>query len=406
MKNFLNRSFFAVAFLLAINGSAFAAGYSTGIFSTSGLATSYAGSVTGIHDSSDIYFNPANSANLKNSEFIASFTHLTLDSDPDHVSGTFSGNEERDIGVDSQIPELFLAMPINEKMAFGLAVTTPFGLATSYDQGWAGRYRAVESSVATVNINPSLSYKINDQFSIGAGFQAQYYKATLTKMVLAGGNDYLGKSYGSDWGYGYNLGANYKFNDRLKFGLGYRSKIDHKIKGKTSISDIGGVGLYSNFNASIVTPESLTAGVAFKINDAIELAYDSTWTRWSRVKSLVIANHQLKTDGINLNWHDAFLNSIGANFIINDKLILRSGVAYEKDATNNLTREPRVPTGDRTWVSFGFNYKINKNWEFDGAYVHQFFKTTKVSLNDSFGTFNATYKSKVDVYSVAVKRNF
>jgi len=82
-----------------------------------------------------------------------------------------------------------------------------------------GRYHTIESSISTTNINPSLSYKVNDKFSIGAGLQAQHYKATLTKAVYTGGADAFGKLHGSDWGYGFNLGANYEYNNDLRFGI-------------------------------------------------------------------------------------------------------------------------------------------------------------------------------------------
>lgn len=389
--------------LLTCN-STLAAGYSTGIYSTSGLGNSYAGSVTGIHDASDVFFNPAISNTLANSELIASATYLKINSKPTDISSNIQGNNGGNAGVDAQIPEFFLAMPINKKTSFALAVTSPFGLATKYDQNWSGRYYAVESSVTTININPSLSYKISDQLSFGAGLQAQYYQATLTKMVNIG-YDTTGKMQGSDWGYGYNFGMLYMPNERLRFGIGYRSKIDQTLTGTSQVTNFA----YSDIKAKTTTPESLTAGFAFKANKSLELAYDTTWTRWSRLKKLSISADQnsLLNETTNFNWHDSFLHSIGANFTLNNDWIIRSGLAYEKDATSNATREARIPTGNRIWLSAGFNYKINKNWETDFAYVHQFFRAARVDLtSSSAGNLSANYKSGVDVFSIAAKRSF
>jgi len=389
--------------LLISNGS-LAAGYSTGIYSTSGLGNSYAGSVTGIHDASDVFFNPAISANLANSELIVSETYLKINSKPEHVSSNKSGINENNAGVDSQIPELFFAMPINKKMAFALAITSPFGLATKYDQNWVGRYHAVESSIATVNFNPSLSYKFFDDLSVGVGLVAQYYKTTLTKMVNIG-YDAIGKAHGSDLGYGYNLGASYRFDEYLKFGVGYRSKIDHTLIGTSQIINFA----YSDIQAKTTTPESLVAGIAFKADKNLELAYDANWTRWSRLKKLSIHAYQnsILSETATFNWHDSFLHSIGANFTLNDQWLIRSGLAYEKDATSDSARDPKIPTSDRVWISAGFNYKINKSWEIDVAYVHQFFKTAKVDLiNASAGNLNAHYKTRVDVFSIAAKQMF
>jgi long-chain fatty acid transport protein len=404
---------FALVILLANISNSFAAGYSTNSTSTSGFGNSYAGSVTGIHDISDIFFNPSVTTDLKSSQFIASVSYLRLTIDPDKVGGKFSGGSnisgnDASASTNNFIPAFYLATPINKKATFNLAITSPFGLATKYDGQWAGRYRAVESSISTLNINPSFAYKLSDKFSIGAGIMAQYYQASLTKSVYTGGNDAVGKLNGSDWGYGYNLGLSYKFNDKLKFGVGYRSKIDYKLSGNTRVSDLG---LYSDFTAKTSTPESLTVGTAYKLNKAIELAYDTTWTRWSRLKSLVVNAHQNSNlnDTATFNWHDSFLHSIGANFTVSEKTLIRTGLAYEKDAITNANREPRIPSGDRIWTSLGFNYKFSKDWAVDGAYVHQFFRATKMNIADSTATVNslqAKYKNRVDVLSVAIKKDF
>ena len=412
----LNKKLFlsSLAFLFISSNQSIAAGYSTGLYSTSGMGNSYAGSVTGVHDISDMFFNPSILSNIKNNEFIISASHLDLDFDVDGASGSFAGGsnatgkEIQDAGIDDQVPALYLATPINDKTTFGLSITSPFGLSTKYDKGWVGRYRAIESSIATFNINPSLSYKINDKLSVGAGLQAQYYKAALTKAVYTGGADAIGKVHGSDWGYGYNLGANYKINDQLKFGIGYRSKIDYKITGTSRVADLS---LYSDINAKTTTPESLTAGTSFKLNEAVELAYDVTWTRWSRLKSLIINATQNSSlnDRADFNWHDSFLHSVGANFSVNNQWLVRTGVAYEKDAVTNANRELRAPNSDKVWTSIGFNYKIGKNLSVDGTYLHQFIRTGTVNLTDSSSTVNSVsgkYKSKVDVFSIALKKQF
>jgi hypothetical protein len=107
--------------------------------------------------------------------------------------------------------------------------------------------------VYTANINPSLSYKIADDLSIGAGFVAQFYQANLNQAVNFGAGDSKAELIGNDWGYGYNLGMNYKINDKLKIGAGYRSKIDYQLSGTTKIKDLN---LYSKFIAKTATPES------------------------------------------------------------------------------------------------------------------------------------------------------
>jgi len=404
--------FSALAIFAATTGQSFAAGYSTDSTSTSGLGNAYAGSVTGVHDISDMYFNPSVTAGLNKNQVIASMTYLRLNINSDGAAGRLYGNNvnggDSKAGSDNFIPAFYLATPINDKTTFNFSVTSPFGLATKYDSNWAGKYYAVKSQISTVNFNPSLSHKLTDKLSIGAGVVAQYYQSTLTKMASNGYVEAAGKQSGDDWGYGYNLGASYKFNDQLKVGVGYRSKIDHNISGKVKIADFG---MYSDFSAKTVTPESLTLGAAYKINQTVELAYDTTWTRWSRFKSLQVNAYQNSLLGgtTTFNWHDSFLHSLGANFTVNDRTLIRAGVAYEKDAVTDANRGPRVPTGDRVWTTLGFSQKIGNNgWSVDGAYSHQFYRAAKMNISDSStaSSLSAKYKTKVDVFSIALKKDF
>jgi long-chain fatty acid transport protein len=380
--------------------NSFAGGYSTNLYSTSGLANSYAGSTTGIHDVSDVFFNPANSAFTKNKEFIASVSYLKLNIDADNVSSSAVNNpsEVRNGGADKQIPSIYFASKLNEKSTFALAVTSPFGLATKYDKNWAGKYYAVSSSLSTLNINPSLSYKINDSLAVGGGLQLQYLSTTLTSA--------LSKTSGNDFGTGYNLGLTYKINDAIKLGAGYRSKIDHKLTGNFSSPALGITS--DGFNAKTTTPESASLGASLKANERLEFAYDILWTNWSRAKSINInLDGGTPLPSKTLNFRDSFLHSLGANIVLSDKTLARFGVAYEKEATSNAYREPSIPVSNKVWVSFGFNYKINKSFSLDAAYLHQFYKNAQINLSDpAVGNLSATYKTKVDVLSIGIKKEF
>ena len=396
----------SLALVLASGSNAFAAGYSTELTSTSGLANSYAGSVTGIHDVSDMFFNPAVLADVENGEFILSASYLDANINTkggSRANGTSQTGNVHDAGVNAFVPALYAAKRINEDMVFGLAITSPFGLATKYNDTWQGADRAVASTISTVNINPSLSYKVNKDLSVGAGFQAQYYRAQLTSKTASA---YTTKNQGSDWGYGFNLGAKYQATENLKFGIGYRSKIDHNVDGTVQVQGLG----YSDSQAKTATPESLTLGAAYKVRPDVELAYDLTWTRWSRLKSLQVnaTQNSSLSAASTFNWHDSFLHSVGANFTLNDKWLLRTGAAYEKEAMTDANRNPSVPLSDKVWTSVGFNYKISKTLSVDATYLHQFYRNAVSNLNSNSTTnsLNVHYKTRVDVFSLAVKKEF
>ena len=65
----------------------------------------------------------------------------------------------------------------------GLGMFLPFGLSTKYDSTWVGRYHAVKSDLFTIDINPSMAYRVTEKFSVGAGINAQYLKAELSNAI-------------------------------------------------------------------------------------------------------------------------------------------------------------------------------------------------------------------------------
>jgi long-chain fatty acid transport protein len=82
----------------------------------------------------------------------------------------------------------------------GIGATVPFGLITDYDSDWVGRYHALRSIVRTIDLNPSVSFRINDHVSVGAGMSAQYASVSLSQAVFTGtGNDALAKVISCRW---------------------------------------------------------------------------------------------------------------------------------------------------------------------------------------------------------------
>jgi len=420
----MNRAKLSSLVLIAIftSGESFAAGFAANSESASGLANSYAGRASGAHDISDSYINPAVLSDIKSKQFLISGTFIRFTVDDDNGSGKFYNNNQvsssRSESVNEAIiPALYFATPINDKLTTGISVTSPFGLSTQYDQNWVGRYWAVDSSMSTININPMASYKVNEQLSIGGGLEAQYIKTRLTNMVdvgtalsqPAGSADGIGKAKGDDWGYGFNLGLKYKFNDKFQAGIGYRSKIEHKISGDISVDALNS---RSSFDASLTTPEILSAGISYNLTNKAQLVYDTSWTRWSRVKSLKInAQNSNLNSTTDFDWQDTFRYSLGFNYKTSDKFQIRTGAAFEQGASG-AKRNPRIPDSDKTLVSVGLSYKFTDNLIWDIAYMHEFLKKSQSNLADNGSSavpvpsLQTDYKTQIDVVGVSLRYDF
>ena len=422
---FLGKILLLAASSFLFSRVSYAAGFATDSHSASALGTSYAGSVSGANDISDSFFNPAALSNTKKNEALLSMTYINFKVDDDNTNAVYNSNGSSVAGVRNNkqtvnafIPAGYIASRINDKTTLGLSITSPFGLSTSYNSNWAGRYYAIDSEISSVNFNPMISYEFNKKLSLGFGVQAQYIRSTLTNAVDIGGiylsspgsSDGFAKVKGDDWGYGFNAGLKYQLSDDLTFGLGYRSAIKHKLDGDIKLESSLG-NQTSNFNAKLTTPENITAGFSYKLNEKITLLHDTSWTRWSRVKTLNINATQNSnlSNSTNLNFKDSFRYSFGAHFQQNEKLKLKIGAAYEDGSVGNDSRNPRIPISDKIWTSIGFGYRIGNNTTIDATYLHEFYKKNKVNLQaagSNTTNISANYKNKIDVIAVSLKIDF
>lgn len=449
-----------------------AAGFGIMENSGSGMGSAFAGAAAEGQDASTLWFNPATMSLLENRSMISLTGHIVIPSsdfknkrsrvNPALTGGSVDAAEAvltgkgDDGGETAFIPNLYYVKPINEQLRFGIGVNAPFGLEISYDDDWIGRYQATNSEMLTLNINPSLSWKANDRLTLGAGVSAQYIDVTLGSKIDSGAacrsaassansgtllaqclarfpqvgqstTDSNAEVSGDDTSFGYNLGLLYQPTDQTRFGVSYRSGIKHKLKGKAdftvhdSLADIqttsGNLQQVLEatrladrpITASADLPESFSLAAAHKATDKIELLASATWTGWSSFDELRILDNTGATVTVTPEeWEDVWRFSVGGKYQYNDRLALRTGVAFdESPVPGPKLRTPRLPGNDRTWISLGANYKWNKDIDLDFGYAHLFIDDTPIDHTDENGyTLSGIYESDVDILSAQLNWKF
>lgn len=370
---------------------------------------------------------------------------------------SFLTGEGGDGGTVAFVPNLYYVKPINDKLRVGLGVNAPFGLEITYDDDWIGRYHATNSEMLTLNINPSVSYKASDRLTLGAGVSGQYIHVKLGTKIDSGAacrsaaaaansgtllaqclarfpkvgdssTDSNIEVEGDDFSFGFNVGLLFKATDRTRLGLSYRSSVKHDLEGdaefkvNNALADIrtsATTNLQQVFQADrlkdrpitagVDLPESASLSVAHKVNNKIELLADATWTKWSNFEELRILDTAGATVGVTPEeWEDVWRFSAGGSYKYNDHLTLRTGVAYdESPVPGPKLRTPRLPGNERTWLSFGANYKVNKKMDIDVGYAHLFLDDTPIDNTDHNGyNVSGVYDSDVNIFSTQVNYKF
>jgi len=421
--------------------------------SASGQGNAFAGAATSAEDPSVMYFNPAAMTLVRGRQSTlglhiihpkASFTNQGSKLPTVLGGGALTGGND-DGGQNGYVPNLYYLQHLNSDVVVGFGINAPFGLSTEYDANWVGRYHAVKSELKSVNINPSIAWRLDNQWSLGAGVSAQYVDVTLSSAVDMGsacaavvsvagaaavpacaaaatpqGSDGFANLTGNDWSYGFNLGVLFEPTQDSRIGLSYRSKISQNVSGDAvftgptavlaTLRAASGSFIDTTLHADVTLPESTSLGYYLQVNPDLAVMADWTWTHWSRFKELRISYDSSQADSVTTeSWDDTNRFSVGANYRLDPALMLRGGLAYDETPISDAThRTARIPGNSRRWVSLGVAWDMTPTARLDISYSHLFVGKTSINntLESSVPTLNSTltgtYDSEVDIVSAQV----
>jgi long-chain fatty acid transport protein len=432
-----------VLFSLVFTSSATASGIAIIEQSAPAAGYAYAGVAAVAQDASTIFFNPAGMALLPGhnlqigGHYIIPKAEFTNQGSFTVLGTPLTGGSGVDGGESALVPNLYYVHSISDRLKAGIGLTAPFGLATEYDNGWVGRYHALRSELTTLNINPSIAYRINNQWSVGGGVSFERAEAELSNAVdwgtllvsrglappqLSQNLDGKATVEGDDWGYGFNLGVLYEPRAGTRLGLHYRSKIDHTLDGDATFNTpaaaapvaqaIGFVN--TTASADVTLPENVSLSAYHAINEQWAILADVTWTKWSHLEELRIKFGTGAPDSVTtLDWDDTWRYALGVIYKPSTPLDLRLGVAFdESPIPSEQRRTPRIPGADRTWITLGAGYQVNQMITLDFAYAHLFVDDPKINKditeeeNLLRGALIGEYDASVDIISASISFRF
>ena len=414
-----------LASMAAAPGIASAAGFALLEQNASGLGLAYAGSAASATDASTIFYNPAGLTQLPGRQAVIAGSGLYVQS---RFSGTASQtpaaggplgtNDGGNAGGWGFVPSAYFSAPIGDRWAVGIGVGAPFGLKTEYESNWMGRFLGIKSELTTVNVNPSVAFKVNDNISLGAGVNWQHADATLTSaVVLAPGVAGLNELEADDDAWGWNVGALFKLGSDMKVGISYRSSLDYTLKGNvTTTTPTGAVVGAATFPASadIKFPDMAILSVVQQFGEKWQLLGDLQYTNWSTVGTINVinTNNGATRDTLRFDFDNAWRVALGANYFSSEKWTFRGGIAWDQSPVSDSNRTVRLPDNDRFWLALGAQYKFGKGGAVDVGYAHLFMQSSNINQTKqqpaSTITNNVTgsYDNSVDIIGVQLTWTF
>lgn len=318
------------------------------------------------------------------------------------------------------MPDMAFAMPLTDRLSFGLALVGNGGMNTTYKKNifgfaggatgeiatgtakWGGRNDFLGIDLMQVLIPISVGYKVNEEHSFGASLNlaTQRFKANgLGRFVQFGITSdpahLTNNGYDYSYGAGVRLGWLGKFaDDRVSVGATWSSKTYMTKFDKYR-------GLFAG-QGDFDIPENYGIGIALKATPKFTTAFDVVKIKYSGVASIgnpgpgiyggsgvdentiltqiavagsASTNPQAlgMDNGMGFGWKDMTVYKLGLIYDATDRLALRAGYNYGHSPVrvDQAVFSALAPGVVERHYSLGFTYQMKGqlDWEISGTYM-------------------------------------
>ncbi|MHA2761041.1 outer membrane protein transport protein [Vibrio harveyi] len=363
------------------SGQAMAAGFQLNAQSATGIGRAFAGDAVIADNASVMARNPAAMALFDKMELSLGFESITSIIEVKDATYRINNNEipvanTDDVGDTSIAPNIHLIVPVNDKFAWGVNAYSNFGTKTEFSDSYVATEYGGLTDVKSANFGVAGSYRLNEQWSFGAGLDLIYGQGTMKRtasanLPLVGGAKLLDVDKADGWAVGFNVGTVYELDENNRFGLSYRYSPEFEAK-----DDKGQ-------KITLPLPDMAEFSGYHKITDTkFAVHYSIQYIGWSDFDKIDFDNLNQgllgPTYSKDYQWQDGWHYAIGGTYYMNSDWTLRAGYMYDTSAQDNLT-SISVPDSDRQWFSAGFTYHIDTKSNVDFGFTYLMGDDVKVN---------------------------
>jgi long-chain fatty acid transport protein len=379
----MRKKFFALIVASLVGTSVWASGFQVLLQGNRSTAMGNIG-VAVSPDVSSIFFNPGGLAMMEQSG--GAMVGLNLISsnsvyyDSQTSNSTYTSQTDNPLGT----PFHLYGAYGNDRFKAGLGVYTPYGSNVDWEEGWKGQFLLDQIELSAIFVQPTVSYRISDNVSIGGGFVYAFGSVNLQRgLPFTTENGEGGIELdGNASGIGYNIGAFFKLNEQFNLGISYRSKVDMDVD--------GGEVIYSNvpliagalfpadntFDASLPLPSNTNLGISYMPNESWTFGFEANLVGWSSYEALAFDFEKEGADGEGLqdsrsprNYENSFVFHLGTEYRLNEVVALRGGAYYDQTPVQLGYMTPETPDANRLGLTAGIGLNFG-NLMLDASFLY------------------------------------
>lgn len=363
-------------------------------------------------DASNLFYNPAGLSLLKNKySFTAGGSGIFNNTIFRLENSTYKAETDNPMGTPFFV---YGATQINDRLGVGVGAYTPYGSSAKWGDDWAGAHLIQDISMKVIFIQPTVSYKLSDIFSIGAGFVVATGNVELHRAIpynSATTNGQVGLK-GNTTAFGFNAGVMVTPNEKWSIGVDYRSEVTMKMEGgdatftlPSSVTSV--IPAENKFDASLPLPANLDVGVAYQATEKLLLSAEVNYVFWDTYDTLKFTFQQqpelLNSSNPRL-YSNKMIFRLSGEYVINDMITVRAGAYYDPTPTNKDYFNPETPSLNTYGLSCGLTIKPTQHLAIDLSYLH--LETQEATKSYSPEFFTGNYKTRTMIPGIGISYNF
>ena len=325
------------------------------------------------------------------------------------------------------------AFSVNDKLSFSIAGRVVHGSrklsgnlnigvnpSTEYKQAKAQQItqevsKAVDASTQGKGLSAAQIAAIKKQKTNEALTKFQQRVSGLVKDGLVGDIDAKREA----WGYGFQLGINYKVNDKLNLAARYDSRVKMNFKSKGSehqlqTTDVLGqtIGLTTFYPQYIIDskvrrdlPAILSVGASYKITDNYLVSgtanyYFNRQARMDRVSAFGGLEH-------GRDYKDGWEVAFGNEYKLNNKFTLIGSINYARTGAKNASFNDTEYALNSVTLGAGVRYNFDETLAITASVAHFIYEKEEGNFKEKYKVDeNQKYHKQITAMGLSITKKF